>query len=79
MNEFALTAPPTVGVFLFEDHKVARASFLVPGNCHKISTRAYLLLLAQRGLLDPGQTAASVERAAIQSSRGFSRLHFAPP
>lgn len=79
MNEFALTAPPTVGVFLFEDHKIARASFLIPSNCHKISTRAFLLFLEQRGLLDAGQTAASVERAAIQSGRSFSQLHFPPP
>lgn len=79
MNEFALTAPPTVGVFLFEDHKIARASFLIPDNCHKISTRAYLRFLEQRGLLDAGQTAASVERAAIQNGRSFSQLHFPPP
>jgi hypothetical protein len=79
MNEFALSAPDTVGVFLFEDHKVARASFLIPGNCRKISTRAYLLFLEQRGLLDAGQTAASVERAAIRNGRSFSRLHFPPP
>ncbi len=25
MNDFALTIPPRIGVFLFEDHKIARA------------------------------------------------------
>lgn len=78
MNEFAQMAPPTVGVFLFEDHRIARASFLLPDNCRKISTRAYLLFLEQRGLLDPGQTAASVERLAIQNGRRFSQLRFPP-
>jgi hypothetical protein len=38
MNEFALSEPPKTAIFLFEDHKIARASFLVPGNCRKLST-----------------------------------------
>ena len=42
MNDFALALPPKIGVFLFDDHKIARASFLVPDNCRKVSTRAYL-------------------------------------
>jgi len=41
MNDFALESPPKTGVFLFEDHKIARASFLVPDNCRKVSTRAF--------------------------------------
>ncbi len=78
MNEFALAEPPATGVFLFEDHKIARASFLLPDNCRKISTRAYLLFLEQRGLLDATQTAASVERTAIRNGRFFSQLRFPP-
>ena len=52
MNDFALDQPQKTGVFLFEDHKIARAGFLVPDNCRKISTRAYLLFLEQKGWLD---------------------------
>ena len=63
MNDFALEAPPKTGVFLFEDHKIARAGFLLPDNCRKVSTRAYLLFLERQGRLD---SAAAVERAAIQ-------------
>ncbi len=76
MNTLALADPATTSVFLFEDHKIARASFLLPDNCRKVSTRAYLQFLEQRGWLDAPQTAASVERAAINNGRLFSSLHF---
>jgi len=75
MNDFALIDPPPIGVFLFEDHKIARASFLVPTNCHKVSTRAFLQFLEQKGWL---ASAAEVERRAIQSGRNFSQLNFPP-
>ena len=75
MNDFALDQPQKTGVFLFEDHKIARASFLVPDNCRKISTRAYLLFLEQKGWLE---SAAEIERRAIQAGRNFSRLRFPP-
>ena len=75
MNDFALEQPPQTGVFLFEDHKIARASFLVPDNCHKISTRAFLLFLELQGWLE---SAAEIERRAIQAGRSFSRLRFPP-
>ena len=75
MNGFALDQPQKTGVFLFEDHKIARASFLVPDNCRKISTRAYLLFLEQKGWLE---SAAEIERRAIQAGRNFSRLRFPP-
>lgn len=74
LNDFTLGQPQT-GVFLFEDHKIARASFLVPDNCRKISTRAFLLFLEQKGWL---ASAAEVERQAIQAGRNFSRLRFPP-
>lgn len=73
MNDFALDQPRQTGVFLFEDHKIARASFLLPGNCRKISTRAYLLFLEQQGWIE---SAADVERRAIQAGRSFSKLRF---
>jgi hypothetical protein len=75
MNDFALESPPRTGVFLFEDHKIARASFLLPENCRKVSTRAYLSYLEQRGWL---ASAADVERRAIHAGRDFSQLRFPP-
>ncbi len=33
------------------DHKIARASFLVPDNCRKVSPRAFLRFLEQKGRL----------------------------
>jgi hypothetical protein len=80
MNDFALKEltpgqPQQTGVFLFEDHKIARASFLLPDNCRKISMRAYLLFLEQQGWL---VSAADIERRAIQAGRNFSKLRFPP-
>lgn len=75
MNGIALERPPKTGVFLFEDHKIARASFLVPDNCRKISTRAFLIFLEQKGWIE---SAAEVERRAIQAGRTFSSLRFLP-
>ncbi|MBK7767445.1 MAG: hypothetical protein IPI44_15935 [Sulfuritalea sp.] len=75
MNDFALDQPSQTGVFLFEDHKIARASFLLPDNCRKISTRAYLMFLEQQGWLE---SAADIERRAIQAGRSFSKLRFPP-
>ncbi|MHB1199870.1 MAG: hypothetical protein ACYCZ6_09985 [Polaromonas sp.] len=75
MNDFALTMPPRIGIFLFEDHKIARASFLLPEHCRKVTTRAFLIFLEQRGGLP---SAAEIERRAITSGRNFSRLRFPP-
>lgn len=75
MNSFALMEPPQTGVFLFEDHKIARASFLLPDNCRKVSTRAFLLFLEQKGWLE---SAAEIERKAILAGRAFSTLRFPP-
>ena len=75
MNDFALKVPQRTGVFLFEDHKIARASFLLPDNCRKVTTRAFLLFLEQRGWLE---SAAEIERRAILNGRNFSRLRFPP-
>ena len=75
MNNFALDQPQKTGIFLFEDHKIARASFFVPDNCRKISTRAFLIFLEQKGWL---ASATEIERQAIQAGRNFSRLRFPP-
>ena len=37
MIDFAPQRSPRTGVFLFEDHMIARARFLVPDNCRKVS------------------------------------------
>ena len=73
MNDFALAEPQPSGVFLFEDHKIARASFLLPDNCRKVSTRAFLVFLEQKGWLE---SAVAVERKAILNGRNFSKLRF---
>lgn len=75
MNDFALEQPPKACVFLFEDHKIARASFLVPDNCRKVSTRAFLIFLEEKGWLE---SAAEVERCALRAGRAFSGLRFPP-
>ena len=75
MNDLALANPPGTGVFLFEDHKIARASFLLPQSCRKVSTRAFLIFLEEKGWLD---SAAAVERRAILAGRAFSMKRFPP-
>lgn len=75
MHDFALLEPPRTGVFLFEDHKIARASFHLPQNCRKVSTRAFLIYLEQKGWL---ASAAEIESRAILAGRNFSRLRFPP-
>jgi len=75
MNGLALEAPARTGVFLFEDHKIARASFLLPDNCRKVSTRAFLTFLEQQGWL---RSAAEIERRAVRARRRFSQRRFPP-
>lgn len=73
MQSFVLTDPPQVGVFLFEDHKIARESFVIPDNCRKISTRAYLLFLEKSGFI---VSAKDIEQKAVRAGRSFSQLHY---
>jgi len=73
MNALALAIPGVTAVFLFEDHKIARASFLLPDCCRKVSTRAWLRFLEGRGWID---CAADIERRALVNGRNFSRLRF---
>lgn len=75
MNQFALQNPPQKAVLLFEDHAIARNSFFVPPSCQKISTRAFLIFLEQKGWIE---SAAAIERQAIQMGRQFSQLRFPP-
>ena len=73
MNGLALESPARTGVFLFEDHNIAWASSLLPDNCRKVSTRAFLTFLEQRGWLE---SAAEIERWAVRAGRRFSQLRF---
>jgi hypothetical protein len=75
LNDFAFEQPIKTGIFLFEDHKIARTSFLIPNNCHKISTLAFLLSLEQNGYIE---SASQIERRAVQAGRTFSSLRFPP-
>ena len=73
INQFAMQQPPQSAVFLFEDHRIAQASFFLPEHCQKISTRAFLMFLEQKGWI---ASASAVERRAIQAGRAFSQLRF---
>ncbi len=75
LNQFALDEPPQSAVMLFEDHAIARNSFFVPQGCQKVSTRAFLIFLEQKGLIT---SASEIEGAAIEAGRQFSNLRFPP-
>lgn len=75
MQTLALSDPPRRGIFLFEDHKIARASFFLPPGCIKVSTRAWLTFLERQRLIP---SARAIERQAILAGRQFSRLRFPP-
>ena len=73
MNQMALAQPGQTGVLLFEDHRIARASFLLPPQCRKVSTRAFLIFLQERGWI---ASAAAIERQAVLAGRAFSAMRF---
>ncbi len=75
MNSFVLASPPRTAVFLFEDHKISRESFLLPDSCYKVSTLAFLIFLEQKGWIE---SAFEIERRAVRAGREFSRLRFPP-
>lgn len=73
INQLALLEPPQAAVLLFEDHKIARTTFHLPAGTLRVSTRAFLIYLEEKGWLP---SAAEIEQAAIQAGRNFSRLRF---
>jgi hypothetical protein len=73
MNQFALQEPPQNAVLLFEDHAISKTSFFVPPGCQKISTRAFLIFLEQKGWME---STSAIERRAVQGGRQFSQLRF---
>lgn len=75
LNQFALSEPARSAVLLFEDHAIARNSFFVPPGCQKVSTRAFLIFLEQKGWIE---SAGAIERAAVLAGRQFSQLRFPP-
>ncbi len=75
LNQFALSQTPQIAVLLFEDHAIARNTFFVPQGCQKVSARAFLIFLAQKGWIE---SASAIERQAVQAGRQFSKLRFPP-
>jgi hypothetical protein len=73
MSRLGLEEPAVPAVLLFEDHKIARASFHLPDSARRVSTRAYLYFLEERGWI---ASAEAIERHAIQNGRDFSRIRF---
>jgi hypothetical protein len=73
ITRLGLEEPAVSAVFLFEDHKIARASFHLPDSVRRVSTRAYLYFLEERGWI---ASAEEIERRAIQNGRDFSRIRF---
>jgi len=73
IHQLALQEPPQPAVLLFEDHRIARTSFFLPEGTLRVSTRAFLIFLEEKGWL---ASAAEVEQAAISAGRSFSRLRF---
>ena len=73
INQMALAQPPQRAVFLFEDHRIASANFYLPDDSLKVSTRAFLAFLQDKGWID---SATDIERRAILAGRQFSQLRF---
>jgi hypothetical protein len=73
INQMALAQPPQRAVLLFEDHRIASSHFYVPDDCLRVSTRAFLALLQDKGWIT---SASDIERRAILAGRQFSQLRF---
>ena len=73
INNLALAQPPQPVILLFEDHKIASTAFHLPPGTQRVSTRAFLQFLQEKGWLD---SAAEVERQAVNAGRKFSQLRF---
>jgi hypothetical protein len=73
MTRLGLDEPAVPAIFLFEDHKIARASFHLPDSVRRVSTRAYLHFLEERGWI---ASAEEIEHHALQNGRDFSRIRF---
>ncbi|MDR3054227.1 MAG: hypothetical protein LBU53_02325 [Zoogloeaceae bacterium] len=73
INQLALLEPPQPAVLLFEDYEIAGETFYLPEDTLRVSTCTFLEILEENGWLD---SAAEVERAAIQAGRQFSQLRF---
>ena len=73
INQMALAQPPQRAVLLFEDHRIASSHFYVPDDCLKVSTRAFLTFLQEKGWIP---SASEIERRAILAGRQFSQLRF---
>ena len=73
IHQLAWLDPPQPAVLLFEDHKIARTGFNLPEGTLRVSTRAFLIFLEDKGWL---ASAAAIEHQATQAGRRFSGLRF---
>lgn len=65
-----------VDMVLHDVTQISGTSFRLPANCRKVSTRAFLLFLEQKGWIE---SATDIERRrTILAGRAFSRLRFPP-
>jgi len=72
MTRLGLEEPAVPAVFLFEDHKIARASFHLPDSARRVSTRAYLYFWRKgAGLPRWRRSSAALSRMAA-AFRGFA-------
>ncbi|MDR3322670.1 MAG: hypothetical protein LBS89_00490 [Zoogloeaceae bacterium] len=71
IHQLVLAEPSQAAVLLFEDHKIASTHFCLPESTLRVTTHAFLLTLEEKGWID---SAAEIERAAIQAGRLFSQL-----
>lgn len=75
MIRLDMQAGESSAIFLFEDHKIAKNSFHLPEHVQRVSTRAFLIFLEQKAFIE---SAADIERTAIQNGRHFSQIRFPP-
>ncbi len=73
MIRLGLEDIPAPAVLLFEDHKIARGGFHLPDNVRRVSTRAFLLFLEEKGWIP---SADDIECEAVRNGRRFSRIRF---
>jgi len=67
---------PRYALLLFEDHKIAGTSFVLPDNVYVISTMAFLRKLEEMRVI---ASAIDVRDAAVKAGREFSQLDVSHP
>ena len=67
---------PRYALLLFEEHKIAGTSFVLPDNVYVISTMAFLRKLEEMRIIE---SAMDVRDAAVKAGREFSQLDVSHP